>query len=156
MRSLSKATPAVIGGKARQLVELQLAGFRVPDFLCSPPDIATAIEILGLPLAVRSSASAEDGREVSFAGRIFRFDSESLGRGKDGLYTFFAEFLEIDECRASVGGVFFTAHDRQLVCVDQSVSDLVQKDEPDGTEHFLVRFVVLPSIAFERLKEILH
>lgn len=63
----------VIGGKARQLVALQLAGFRVPDFLCSPPDIGQAIKMLGLPLAVRSSASAEDGREVSFAGQFRSF-----------------------------------------------------------------------------------
>jgi phosphohistidine swiveling domain-containing protein len=62
-----------IGGKANQLVELQLAGFRVPDFLCSPPNLAAAVEILGLPLAVRSSASAEDGREVSFAGQFRSF-----------------------------------------------------------------------------------
>lgn len=65
--------PATIGGKALQLMELQLAGFRVPDFLCSPPEIARAIEILGMPLAVRSSASAEDGRGVSFAGQFRSF-----------------------------------------------------------------------------------
>jgi len=62
-----------IGGKAKQLVELQLAGFRVPDFLCSPPDIPKAFEILGAPLAVRSSASTEDGRELSFAGQFRSF-----------------------------------------------------------------------------------
>src|SRR5438045_2918357 len=73
VQSRAERTPAVIGGKAKQLVELQLAGFRVPDFLCSPPDIAKAIEILGVPLAVRSSASAEDGREVSFAGQFRSF-----------------------------------------------------------------------------------
>jgi phosphohistidine swiveling domain-containing protein len=73
MPSVAEKTPAVIGGKAKQLMELQLAGFRVPDFLSSPPDIAKAIEILGLPLAVRSSASAEDGCEVSFAGQFPSF-----------------------------------------------------------------------------------
>ncbi|KAB2667160.1 MAG: hypothetical protein DVB31_08270 [Verrucomicrobia bacterium] len=62
-----------VGGKARQLLELQRAGFRVPEFLCSPADIGRAIEILGLPLAVRSSASAEDGRDVSFAGQFRSF-----------------------------------------------------------------------------------
>jgi pyruvate,water dikinase len=60
----------LIGGKARRLVELQLAGFRVPDFLCAPPDLAKAVEVLGLPVAVRSSASTEDGGEVSFAGQF--------------------------------------------------------------------------------------
>jgi pyruvate,water dikinase len=64
---------AALGSKAKQLLELQLAGFRVPDFLCSPPDIAQAVDVLGLPLAVRSSASAEDGRDVSFAGQFQSF-----------------------------------------------------------------------------------
>lgn len=73
MPSLVESTPAVIGGKAKQLNELQHAGFRVPLFLCSPADVAQAIEMLGLPLAVRSSASAEDGREVSFAGQFQSF-----------------------------------------------------------------------------------
>jgi pyruvate,water dikinase len=70
---LAESTPAVIGGKAKQLEELQLAGFRVPAFLCSPPDVAQAFGILGLPLAVRSSASVEDDREVSFAGQFRSF-----------------------------------------------------------------------------------
>ncbi len=73
MPSAVEQSHGIIGGKAKQLVALQLAGFRVPDFLCSPPDIAKAIEILGTPLAVRSSASAEDGREVSFAGQFRSF-----------------------------------------------------------------------------------
>lgn len=73
MPSRFDTAPVGIGGKARQLVELQLAGFRVPDFLCSPPDLAKAIEVLGAPLAVRSSASAEDGRDVSFAGQFRSF-----------------------------------------------------------------------------------
>lgn len=71
--SPAENTPGVIGGKARQLEELRLAGFRVPPFLCSPPDVAKATAILGLPLAVRSSASAEDGREISFAGQFRSF-----------------------------------------------------------------------------------
>jgi pyruvate,water dikinase len=54
-------------------VALQLAGFRVPDFLCSPSDAAEALAILGAPLAVRSSASMEDGRDVSFAGQFRSF-----------------------------------------------------------------------------------
>lgn len=73
MQSLTETTPKVIGGKAKGLVELQLAGFRVPDFLCSPPDVTKALEILGTPVAVRSSASAEDGRQVSFAGQFRSF-----------------------------------------------------------------------------------
>lgn len=69
----ARTARTVIGGKARQLVELQLAGFNVPEFLCSPPDLAKALEFLGRPVAVRSSASAEDGREHSFAGQFRSF-----------------------------------------------------------------------------------
>ena len=60
-------------GKARGLAELRAAGFTVPDFRCSPPDIAATVAALGLPLAVRSSASAEDGRVASFAGQFRSF-----------------------------------------------------------------------------------
>lgn len=70
MPSPAETAAPLIGGKARRLVELQLAGFRVPDFLCAPPDLAKAVEVLGLPVAVRSSASTEDGGEVSFAGQF--------------------------------------------------------------------------------------
>lgn len=70
MPSHSETAAPLIGGKARRLLELQLAGFRVPDFLCAPPDLAKAVEVLGLPVAVRSSASTEDGGEVSFAGQF--------------------------------------------------------------------------------------
>lgn len=61
-----------IGGKAATLVDLQLAGFRVPEFLCTT-DARSAVATLGLPLAVRSSASAEDGRDASFAGQFRSF-----------------------------------------------------------------------------------
>ena len=70
MGSLGRPPVREIGGKARTLVELQRAGFPVPDFLCSPSHLAHAVDCLGLPLAVRSSASVEDGREVSFAGQF--------------------------------------------------------------------------------------
>ena len=73
MPALAERFPKNIGGKARQLLDLQLAGFGVPEFLCSPLDPARAVEILGWPLAVRSSASAEDGGQVSFAGQFRSF-----------------------------------------------------------------------------------
>lgn len=73
MSARAESTSLAIGGKARQLEELQRAGFPVPAFLCSPPDVATACAILGLPLAVRSSASVEDGRAASFAGQFQSF-----------------------------------------------------------------------------------
>jgi pyruvate,water dikinase len=58
------------GGKAQRLWELQEAGFDVPPFVVSPPDLEAAIALLGTPLVVRSSASVEDGRKHSFAGQF--------------------------------------------------------------------------------------
>jgi pyruvate,water dikinase len=62
--------PIPAAGKAGVLFELQRAGFRVPSFLCSPPDLAAAVSALGFPLAVRSAASGEDGVASSFAGQF--------------------------------------------------------------------------------------
>jgi pyruvate,water dikinase len=73
MPSPGNSTSDAIGGKAKKLRELEAAGFRVPEFLCSPKDIDEAVRCLGLPLAVRSSASAEDGAAVSFAGQFKSF-----------------------------------------------------------------------------------
>src|SRR5213592_3458551 len=73
MQNVTERSFENIGGKATRLLELQRAGFRVPDFICNPADAAPAIEKLGVPLAVRSSASAEDGPEVSFAGQFRSF-----------------------------------------------------------------------------------
>ncbi len=65
--------PPNLGGKARQLLELQRAGFTVPEFLCSPADLAEALRTLGSPVAVRSSGSVEDGVGHSFAGQFQSF-----------------------------------------------------------------------------------
>jgi phosphohistidine swiveling domain-containing protein len=59
-----------VGGKAGVLFELQDAGFPVPEFCCSPPDLMAAVSSLGFPLAVRSAASGEDGVVSSFAGQF--------------------------------------------------------------------------------------
>jgi pyruvate,water dikinase len=72
MPAITNPSRHEIGGKAATLLELQLAGFRVPDFLCTT-DAASAVRALGLPLAVRSSASAEDGTDSSFAGQFCSF-----------------------------------------------------------------------------------
>ena len=64
------------GGKAAVLYELEALGFRVPEFELAPSDpghLAQIVERLGLPLAVRSSASVEDGGESSFAGQFESF-----------------------------------------------------------------------------------
>lgn len=70
MHDINTSTQLNIGGKAQRLIELQLAGFRVPEFICSQDDIESALQLLGTPVAVRSSASAEDGAEISFAGQF--------------------------------------------------------------------------------------
>ena len=60
------------GGKATALYELQRAGFRVPEFevvVAASEHIPEIVGRLGLPLAVRSSATIEDGLECSFAGQ---------------------------------------------------------------------------------------
>lgn len=59
-----------VRGKAAVLLQLREAGFRVPEFVVSPADLAEATRQLGFPLAVRSSASAEDGSGASFAGQF--------------------------------------------------------------------------------------
>lgn len=83
----------IFGGKARALGELQRAGFNVPEFECSPADLNSAIGRLGFPLAVRSSASLEDGGQASFAGQ---FES-SLG-----LTTHDQVTEAVRRCRASM------------------------------------------------------
>src|SRR5437899_529649 len=70
---VDRAPLRVVGGKAAALGELHAAGFRVPAFLVSPPDLEVAVRRLGTPLAVRSSATVEDGPRVSFAGQFKSF-----------------------------------------------------------------------------------
>ena len=62
-----------IGGKAGVLRELEGAGFNVPAFEVNPQCVQDAVIQLGFPLAVRSSASVEDGDEASFAGQFESF-----------------------------------------------------------------------------------
>ena len=81
------------GGKAHTLAEMQRAGFCVPQFVCSPPDLEQAFNALGTPLVVRSSASVEDGGRASFAGLFHSClnlrSLEEVARA-------------VDRCRASV------------------------------------------------------
>ena len=69
--SLDVAPP--LGGKARRLLELRDAGFPVPAFTCAPCDPRETLARLGPSVAVRSSASLEDGAEDSFAGQFRSF-----------------------------------------------------------------------------------
>jgi len=63
-----------LGGKARALAELQRAGFPVPPwFVISPdafPHCPPGLPSLGELVAVRSSASEEDGVAYSYAGQL--------------------------------------------------------------------------------------
>lgn len=61
------------GHKATMLRRLRQAGFRVPEFVVSPVDTMEALSVLGTPVAVRSSASVEDGAVSSFAGQFRSF-----------------------------------------------------------------------------------
>lgn len=72
---LARATdPGLVGGKAAGLSRLIRLGLRVPDGFvvlggAAPPDMSAAFRALGGPVAVRSSATDEDGGEASFAGQ---------------------------------------------------------------------------------------
>ncbi len=70
MSSLCSAGTAPVGGKAAALRELERAGFRIPETIVSPEDPGEAFRRLGPPVAVRSSATVEDGAASSFAGQF--------------------------------------------------------------------------------------
>jgi phosphoenolpyruvate synthase/pyruvate phosphate dikinase len=74
---LAEAPPERIGGKALGLARLVRGGLPVPPAVVVPvgeavtaDDLAAAAELLGEPLAVRSSASGEDADERSAAGQF--------------------------------------------------------------------------------------
>src|SRR5216683_5391636 len=76
--AVDAADAARVGGKAANLGELKRAGFNVPDgfvVIGEPPeDLADTLRALGGgPLAVRSSAVAEDLADASFAGQYETF-----------------------------------------------------------------------------------
>ena len=80
-----------VGGKARRLADLLAQGERIPDGFCvvGTGERATRLAVeayraLGadVPVAVRSSASAEDGSDASFAGQ---FDTVLNVRGEQAL-----------------------------------------------------------------------
>jgi phosphohistidine swiveling domain-containing protein len=92
VRSSAVTAGTPVGGKARALAAAERAGLRVPPWFAVLPDaftteafsdyfrseLAAAIEALstareGITLAVRSSASDEDGSSHSFAGQLESF-----------------------------------------------------------------------------------
>lgn len=87
LRELTRSDRPVAGAKAATLGELARAGFPVPEgfVVIGEPDEAalTAAATLGdVPLAVRSSAIAEDLAEASFAGQ---YDTVLNVRGPEAL-----------------------------------------------------------------------
>jgi hypothetical protein len=89
LKDACDASLADVGGKARALGRLKLAGFNVPEGVVVVPnaaldevDFRAHFAHLGDgPFAVRSSGSAEDGQEASLAGRyrsILEVDADSL------------------------------------------------------------------------------
>lgn len=71
-----------VGGKAAALAELVRAGIRIPESYCIPAscenddlreELSAALSELEDPVAVRSSATCEDGHAASFAGQFKSF-----------------------------------------------------------------------------------
>ena len=89
----------LVGGKARGLVRLHAAGFRVPNgFVATPQarkqDVLMAYRRLGAGrVAVRSSAAEEDSGACSYAGQFDTFLNVSGGE---------QVFEAVNACRASV------------------------------------------------------
>ena len=97
LTDLSRADRRVVGVKAANLGDLSRAGFPVPDgfVVTSQPDEAVlkaAASLGDVPLAVRSSAIAEDLAEASFAGQ---YETVLDVRGPDQL------LAAIDRVRSS-------------------------------------------------------
>lgn len=99
------AKRASYGGKGALLYELQAAGFRVPEFVVSPSDLEAAMETLGVPLIIRSSATLEDSAEISFAGQFESFPNlRSLDEVRNA----------VDACVASARAKGVAAYCRDL------------------------------------------
>jgi len=69
---MNKSLPTAkeVGGKAAELFKLAAHGFNIPPTVVSPANLAAAVEEIGFPIAVRSSATLEDGVATSFAGQF--------------------------------------------------------------------------------------
>lgn len=112
------------GGKAANLGELKRAGFPVPDGLVvleePGPELDAALDSIGGgPFAVRSSASAEDLAEASFAGQY-----ETLLNVTGSQATRDA----IRRCRASAADRRVTAYSNQRgIEAGSAIAVLVQK-----------------------------
>ena len=101
LESIGAADAERVGGKAANLGELKRAGFNVPDgfVVIGDPgrEVAEALGVLGIgPVAVRSSAVAEDLADASFAGQYETFLNQ---KGPDAVRK------AIDDCRTSASSM---------------------------------------------------
>ena len=108
-------TPERVGGKGASLARLALLGYPVPRFFCIPRETLAAIaagtvsvptllaavrqacNLLGMfdcPLAIRSSATCEDGQKHSFAG----------------MFSSHLNILGADRLEAAIAAVHASAH----------------------------------------------
>jgi pyruvate,water dikinase len=132
---IGPADAALVGGKALSLASLTAAGLPVPPGFCLTtaarrigPDLVAALaqehDKLGAgPVAVRSSATAEDGAVSSFAGQ-----QETVL----GVLGFDALLQAIDRCRASLDSERAVAYRRQQGVRDDglAMAVVVQKLVP--------------------------
>ncbi len=136
------SVPGTLGGKAEKLLELASVGFPVPAFVCSPSELGAAVGFLGLPLAVRSSATAEDGTDVSFAGQFKSFLNLRSAE----------EVLEATEqCRSSVSEPSVIEYCRRHGIVPQSLRMEVIVQRMVEPELAGVAFTVCPVTGREEV-----
>ncbi|RMG18912.1 MAG: hypothetical protein D6731_00890 [Planctomycetota bacterium] len=137
-----ETTPERVGGKAAVLFELERAGFRIPKTYCDPPDLAAAVASISGPIAVRSSATCEDGRVSSFAGQFESFL---------GLRTL-AEVREaVARCQASVRAPTVVEYCRQHGIPPEQVRMRVIVQEQIDPELAGVAFSVNPVTGREEV-----
>lgn len=129
-------------GKALRLFELAQAGFNVPRFVVSPDDLADAVASLGAPLVVRSSASLEDGAELSFAGLFASFlNLESVEQVETA----------IRRCRQAAGSAAVLEYCRRQGIARESIQLDVIVQRMVQPELAGVAFSVNPSTGEERV-----
>lgn len=134
-----------VGGKAAVLYELQAAGFCVPRFEVvteetTEEELKGIVTRLGFPLAVRSSATVEDGRASSFAGQFESFLSlQSLEEVSQA----------VEHCRRSVHSPGLAAYCRQQGFDSAAVRMLVIIQQLIRPEFAGVAFTVNPATGEE-------
>jgi pyruvate,water dikinase len=122
-------TSPIHHGKAVALRDLQANGFLVPEFMvisadCTSEELASRITAivaqLGLPLAVRSSASVEDGSVSSFAGMFASYLNLSTAADVE---------VAVIQCRASVRApsVYDYCRNHRLAANDVRMDVIIQR-----------------------------